>query len=113
MQDSKHLRFRRGLLAAALAAVSAAVVPVAHAQGDGWPSKPIRLVVNFPPGSSPDVLARAISLPLQQALGQPVVVDNRAGAGGTLGGDREGGAPDDGSGVLGGAVGREGVKRGV
>jgi tripartite-type tricarboxylate transporter receptor subunit TctC len=97
MQDPKHFRFRRGLLAAALAVVSAtAVVPAAQAQGDTWPAKSIRLVVNFPPGSSPDVLARALSLPLQQALGQPVVVDNRAGASGMIGADLVAKSPADG-----------------
>jgi tripartite-type tricarboxylate transporter receptor subunit TctC len=97
MQDPKHFRFRRGLLAAALAVVSAtAVVPAAQAQGDAWPAKSIRLVVNFPPGSSPDVLARALSLPLQQALGQPVVVDNRAGASGMIGADLVAKSPADG-----------------
>ena len=88
MQDFQHLRTRRGLLAAALSAIAlAGGAPSAGAQGDQWPTRPIRLVVNFPPGSSPDVLARAISLPLQQALGQPVIVDNRAGASGMIGAD--------------------------
>ncbi len=97
MQDPKQYRFRRGLLAALAAVVSAAaIVPAAWAQGDGWPARPIRLVVNFPPGSSPDVLARAVSLPLQQALGQPVVVDNRAGASGMIGADLVAKAAPDG-----------------
>ncbi len=88
MQEFQYLRTRRGLLVAALSAAAlAGAAPSARAQGDHWPAKPIRLVVNFPPGSSPDVLARAISLPLQQALGQPVIVDNRAGASGMIGAD--------------------------
>ena len=79
---------RRKLITGGLAAAAAAVVPsVVFAQADVWPAKPIRLIVNFPTGSSPDVLARAISLPLQQALGQPVVVDNRSGASGMIGAD--------------------------
>jgi tripartite-type tricarboxylate transporter receptor subunit TctC len=97
MQDPKHIRIRRGLLAAVLAVVSAAaVMPPARAQGDTWPAKPIRLVVNFPPGSSPDVLARAVALPLQQALGQSVLVDNRAGASGMIGADMVAKSPADG-----------------
>lgn len=53
----------------------------------GWPNKPIKLLVNFPPGGSPDVVARAVSQPLQDTLGQPIVVENRAGASGNIGTD--------------------------
>ncbi len=61
-----------------------------------WPNKPIRVIVNFPPGGAADQIARAITAPLQDALGQPVVVDNRAGAGGNIGGDALAKAPPDG-----------------
>ena len=52
-----------------------------------WPSKPIRLVVGFPGGSSPDLTARALAEPVSKALGQPVVVDNRPGASGNIAAD--------------------------
>lgn len=52
-----------------------------------WPSKPIRLLIGFPPGSVQDLSARAISEPLSKALGQPVIVENKAGASGTIAAD--------------------------
>ena len=61
-----------------------------------WPNKPIRLVINFAPGSSPDVLGRAVATPLSQVLGVPVVVENRSGAGGIVGAEVVTKAPGDG-----------------
>ena len=58
---------------------------IAFAQA--WPSKPIRLVVPYPPGGSTDLLARTIGQRVGDSLGQQIVVDNRAGAGGMLGSD--------------------------
>ncbi|TFZ03163.1 tripartite tricarboxylate transporter substrate binding protein [Ramlibacter henchirensis] len=55
------------------------------AAADTWPSRPIRLVVPFSAGGSTDQLARAIQQPMSEALGQPVVIDNKAGAGGAIG----------------------------
>jgi tripartite-type tricarboxylate transporter receptor subunit TctC len=74
---------------ASLAAALAAAGTAANAQGSttrgsNWPSKPITLVIPFPVGNTADLAARALQQPLSQALGVPVVVDNRAGAGGNL-----------------------------
>ncbi len=77
---------RRSLLAGA--AALAGLAPLAQAQAAAtWPAKPLRFIVGFPAGSSPDLTARALAEPLEKALGQPVVVENRVGAGGNIGAD--------------------------
>lgn len=67
-----------------LAAAATVLATSAMAQG-GYPNKPIRLIVPFPPGGNVDLSARILAPQLQEALGQPVVIENKAGASGTLG----------------------------
>ncbi|MDP9604204.1 UNVERIFIED_ORG: tripartite-type tricarboxylate transporter receptor subunit TctC [Variovorax paradoxus] len=76
---------RRRLLQGALAASVAPVLAFPARAAAPWPQKAVRLVVGFPPGSSPDALARTVADPLAQALGQPVIVENKVGAAGTIG----------------------------
>ncbi|CAN5372151.1 tripartite tricarboxylate transporter substrate binding protein [soil metagenome] len=77
---------RRGMLAAALGASALATLPMqVAAQPAAWPSKPIKLVIPYPPGGSSDIIARSISQPLSEALKQTVIVENRPGANGNLG----------------------------
>jgi tripartite-type tricarboxylate transporter receptor subunit TctC len=88
----------RSLLAAALAAASLC----AHAQS--WPARAIQIVVPYPPGGPVDVSARLLAPKLQTALGQPVVVENRAGAGGNIGADYVAKSAPDGHTLVMGAI---------
>ena len=77
----------RRLWLAHLGAGGAMLLTSVVAQAQAWPSKPIKLVVSYPPGGTVDAVARVIAPKLSLRLGQPVIVDNRAGAGGAIGGD--------------------------
>lgn len=84
---------RRTALTFALATASGTVLAQkapkqqATAATTAWPTKPLRILVGFPGGSTPDLVARTIAEPLSKALGQPVIVDNKPGAGGNIAAD--------------------------
>jgi tripartite-type tricarboxylate transporter receptor subunit TctC len=63
----------------------AVILAAGNANAQTWPTKPVRVIVTFSPGGSSDIVARLIAAPLQAELGQPVIVDNKPGAGGTIG----------------------------
>jgi len=90
-----HVDARRHVLRVA-AAVLAGSVGLAARGADAWPTKPIRLIVPFPPGGPTDVMGRLLGQMLGERLGQTVVVDNRPGVGGNLGTDQVAKAAPDG-----------------
>ncbi len=71
----------RLLIAAAGLALAATNIA---AQAQTWPQKPVHIIVAFTPGSATDIMARAVSNELSERLGQPVIVENKPGAGGTI-----------------------------
>ena len=81
-------------LAAALVAITAAAPVVVQAQS--WPARPLKLIVPFPAGGTGDLLGRLAAKEMEASLGQPVVVENRAGAGGAIGSDATAKAAPDG-----------------
>src|SRR5215475_4889215 len=85
---------RRFLQLAAGAAALPAMSRFAWAQA--YPSRPVRMIVTFPAGGSPDIIARLIGQWLAERLGQPIIVDNRPGAGGNIGTEIGVRAPPDG-----------------
>ena len=84
------------LLSIALAWAMVAVTAIAQSGDDGWPERPIRLVVPFPAGSSTDIIARIVAQKLSHRLGPQVVIENRAGASGNIGADAVAKAAPDG-----------------
>ena len=89
-------RFFNKALGAVCALIAGLGLTAPPAQAADWPTKPITLIVPFPPGGFTDNVTRAVSSELSKALGQPVVVDNRAGAGGRIGTQAILNAPKDG-----------------
>ncbi|HSB48552.1 MAG TPA: tripartite tricarboxylate transporter substrate binding protein [Burkholderiales bacterium] len=85
----------RVVVALALLAVSVGLVPAPTA-GQEFPNRPLRYIVPFPPGGSTDIMARIVAAALAERLGQSVVIDNRGGAGGTVGAEIAANATPDG-----------------
>ena len=75
----------RATLLLAIVSATAALGATSPSTVMRWPTRPIRLIVTFPPGSSTDTAARVIAAKLSDALGQPIVIDNRGGASGNIG----------------------------
>jgi tripartite-type tricarboxylate transporter receptor subunit TctC len=88
-----------------LAAVLGFLIGDAHAQPGGYPARPVRLIVPFPPGGSTDTVSRVIGPKLAERLAQPVIIDNRPGAGGSLGVEVAAKAAPDGYTIVLGAAG--------
>ena len=89
-----HSALRAWIPAACVGTALLATAMSAAAQA--WPAKPVKMIVTYPPGGTVDVVARVIAPKLSARLGQPVVIDNRAGAGGAIGGDLVAKSPADG-----------------
>lgn len=102
MTTDSRLARRRALRGLAAATLLAGGAPGVRAQA--WPSRPVSLVVPCPPGGTTDVLARALGERLAEALGQPVLIGKRPGAGATLGADQVAHAKPDGHTLLVGAI---------
>ena len=97
--------FARWLIAVIVCAV------LAPAQAQTWPSKPVRIVVPFPPGGTTDIVARSIGVELQRMWQHAVVIENRPGAGGNIGADLVAKATPDGYTLLMGTVGTHAINK--
>jgi len=112
---ARHQRLpnvRRLLIASSVLLMGAAFTLAAHAQTStpgAWPTKPVKIVVTFPPGGAPDTLARVLADKWGQALGQTFTVDNKPGAGGNIGSDFVAKSPPDGTTLLIGTVGTHAI----
>ena len=103
----KRFQIACGILAAVLPLCAS--LPAAAA----WPEKPIRFVVPFPPGGGADIMARPMTQKLAESLGQPVLIDNKGGAGGTLGAETAARAAPDGYTLFFGTVGTQAINVGL
>ncbi|MHA7685627.1 Bug family tripartite tricarboxylate transporter substrate binding protein [Cupriavidus sp. PET2-C1] len=91
----------------------AGIMPTANAQGDTWPTKPVRMIVPFPAGGTSDIMGRLIAEQLGKALKQPFIVENKGGAGGTIGAEQAAKAPADGYTLLLSGIGSNAIAHGM
>ena len=101
-------RSRLRVLAALAALTFVAAVPFSAQAQAAWPTRPVRIIVTFPPGGAPDTLARVLA-EKWASLGQPVTVENKPGAGGNIGADMVAKAPGDGHTLVLGTVGTHAI----
>jgi tripartite-type tricarboxylate transporter receptor subunit TctC len=94
-----------------LAAAALTLLAIAPAHAQTWPAKPVRIIVPFPPGGTTDIVARAIGVELQRVWQQPVIIENRAGAGGNIGAEQVAKSPADGYTLLMGTVGTHAINQ--
>ncbi len=88
---------RRHVIGLTAASLAAPRILTSHAFGATWPTKPVRIIVPFPAGGATDVTARLVGNRLQEVWGQPVVIENKPGAGGNIGADAAAKSDPDGS----------------
>jgi tripartite-type tricarboxylate transporter receptor subunit TctC len=100
---------RRRFIRSMAAAAALGALAASQALAQGYPTKPVKMIVPFPPGGPTDVQARIVAQKLGESLGQPVVIDNRGGAGGMLGSDIAAKSAPDGYTLLMGASGPHAV----
>lgn len=101
---------RRALCAALLAGAALGLAPDG-ARAEGFPDRPLKMVVPFGPGTSTDTVARIVASAMEKSLGQPVVVENRAGGGGTIGTAMVARSPADGYTIVMGTVGTHAINK--
>lgn len=101
------------LAVAVVCAVGSVLAAAAHAQADAYPTKPVRIVVPFAAGGAIDVIVRAVAPQLSKALGQPIVVENRPGAGGNIGSELVAKSAPDGYTLLAGTSATHGANAGL